>query len=202
VDPPTPAQLIEKLSGLTEHSDDVPESLLIGAGYDGQRKLAFLQFYEPRSQRIYFHYDRTGHKPYFYTRAPPEALAGLRDREDVLELRVEEKLDLLSDSRAQFTRVVVDDPLAVSGSGSRRGLRDLVGDAYEADITYYLNYLYDLGVHPGAFYRVESGSLRRVDFDVPDDLRAVLARTLERVEPDFRAYVEEWAGVLGQPSPA
>ncbi|MFP3229246.1 MAG: DNA-directed DNA polymerase I [Nitrososphaeria archaeon] len=202
MDPPTPAQLIEKLSGLTEHSDDVPESLLIGAGYDGQRKLAFLQFYEPKSQRIYFHYDGTGHKPYFYTRAPPEALAGLRDREDVLELRVEEKLDLLNDSRAQFTRVVVDDPLAVSGSGSRRGLRDLVGDAYEADITYYLNYLYDLGVHPGAFYRVESGSLRRVDFDVPDDLRAVLARTLERVEPDFRAYVEEWAGVLGQPFPS
>ncbi|MGC8969550.1 MAG: DNA-directed DNA polymerase I [Conexivisphaera sp.] len=200
MDPPTPAQLIERLSRLTEHSDDVPRSLLIGAGYDGQRKLAYLQFYVPETGEIRFYYDRTGHKPYLYTRTPPEGLAHLRDREDVLELRVEEKLDLLNDARAKFTKIIVDDPLAVSGSGARRGLRDLV-EAYEADITYYLNYIYDLGLHPGAFYTVRSGIVEPASFEVPDDVRAALARALERVGPEFRRYVEEWAGVLSQPFP-
>ena len=200
MDPPTPAQLIEKLSKLTEHNDDVPDSLLIGAGYDGQRKLAYLQFYDPQSQEIRFYYDRTGHKPYLYTRAAPEELGHLRDREDILEYRVEEKLDLLNDARAKFTKIIVDDPLAVSGSGNRKGLRDLV-NAYEADITYYLNYIYDLGIHPGTFYRVESGTVKPAAFEVPDDVRASLTKALEKVEQDFRSYVEEWARVLSQPFP-
>ena len=200
MDPPTPAQLIESLSKLTEHSNDVPDSLLLGAGYDGQRKLAYLQFYDPRSQEIRFYYDTTGHRPYLYTRAPPEELGFLRDRDDVLELRVEEKMDLLNDGRVPFTKIVVDDPLAVSGSGGRKGLRDVV-EAYEADITYYLNYIYDMGIHPGAFYRVESGVVKPPAFEVPGDVRAALTNALERVEPEFRRYVEEWAEVLSQPFP-
>ena len=200
MDPPTPAQLIERISRLTEHHDEIPDSLLIGAGYDGQRRVAYLQFYDPQSQEIRFYYDRTGHRPYLYTRAMPEELGHLRDRDDIVEYRVEEKLDLLNDSRAKFTKIIVADPLAISGSGNRKGIRDLV-KAYEADITYYLNYIYDLGIHPGAFYRVESGVVRPTTFEVPDDVRAALARTLERVEQDFRSYVEEWARILSQPFP-
>ncbi len=200
MDPPTPAQLIERISRLTEHHDEIPDSLLIGAGYDGQRRVAYLQFYDPQSQEIRFYYDRTGHRPYLYTRAMPEELGHLRDRDDIVEYRVEEKLDLLNDSRAKFTKIIVADPLAISGSGNRKGIRDLV-KAYEADITYYLNYIYDLGIHPGAFYRVESGVVRPTTFEVPDDVRAALARALERVEQDFRSYVEEWARVLSQPFP-
>src|SRR5438046_9777774 len=44
---------------------DLAESYFIGAGYDGERRAVYLKLYEPKSQKIQFWYDNTGHVPYY-----------------------------------------------------------------------------------------------------------------------------------------
>lgn len=195
----TPASIVERLTELTGHHDNIPESVLLGAGYDGQRRVAYLQFYDPKSSRMYFYYDKSGHKPYFYTKTPPEELLGIRPRDDVIDIRVEKKADLLEDSRVLVSKIIVTDPLAVSGAGGRKGLRNLVDNAYEADITYYLNYIYDMGLHPGTFYRVVNGDITPVSFRSNGEMEASLEKALKESEPEFHEYIREWARVLSQP---
>ncbi len=192
---------MERLAELTKHNSNISESLLLGAGYDGQKKAAFLQFYDPNSQRIFFHYDRSGHKPYVYSKKSPSELASLRDREDVIDIREEEKLDLLNDKKIRVSKIIVMDPLAVSGTPGRRGIRNLI-EAYEADITYYMNYIYDMRLHPGAFYKVVDDGMVPVRFKAEGMMEDALKRALDESEPGFHEYIKEWAELLSQPLPA
>ena len=196
----SPAFIMERLAELTKHNSNVPESLLIGAGYDGQKKVAFLQFYDPNSQRILFHYDRSGHKPYVYSKEPPSRLAHLRDREDVIDIREEEKLDLLNDEKIRVSKIIVTDPLAVSGAPGRRGIRNSM-EAYEADITYYMNYIYDMKLHPGVFYKVVDDGIVPVRFEAKGMIEDALRKALDESEPEFHEYIKEWAELLSQPLP-
>ena len=47
---------------------DIPSSLLISAAYNSKQKKAVLKFYEPKSERIFLWIDKTGHKPYCYSK--------------------------------------------------------------------------------------------------------------------------------------
>src|SRR4030066_1373774 len=47
--------------------ENLPPSYFVSATYDGRQRKAVVKLYEPRSGRIYFWYDNTGHKPYCLT---------------------------------------------------------------------------------------------------------------------------------------
>ena len=46
----------------------IPPSYLVSIGYDGDLKKCFLRLYEPKSHKIYFWFDDSGHKPYCYSK--------------------------------------------------------------------------------------------------------------------------------------
>ena len=46
----------------------IPPSYLVSIGYDGGLKKCFLRLYEPKSHKIYFWFDDSGHKPYCYSK--------------------------------------------------------------------------------------------------------------------------------------
>ncbi|HDO41854.1 MAG TPA: hypothetical protein ENH03_03025, partial [Candidatus Bathyarchaeota archaeon] len=106
--------------------ENLPPSYFVSAGYDGRKGLAYLKLYEPVSQRIYFWYDNTGHKPYLLTNIPPEELEKLErviNHPGFDHFEVIEKYDALYDRKIKVTKVIAKDPLAIGG---RRGsLRDL-----------------------------------------------------------------------------
>ena len=59
---------------------NVPSSLLISAAYNSQQKKAVLKFYEPESERIFLWTDKTGHKPYCYSKLSVDELEFLSER--------------------------------------------------------------------------------------------------------------------------
>ncbi|MBI2185111.1 MAG: DNA-directed DNA polymerase I [Thaumarchaeota archaeon] len=175
--------------------------LLISATYDGEAKKAKLKFYDPNTNTIIPWEDKTGHKPYCYAKdLSPSDRQTLKNRPDVLDLVEEEKLDLLHDSTIKVSKIVASDPLAIGGSSSQQSIRN-VTQAWEADIKYYENYMYDMRLIPGTFYDVEADRVTPVRYEVPEEVGEKLKKILESAHPEFKQHILEWASLLSQPLP-
>ncbi|MER3601529.1 MAG: DNA mismatch repair protein MutH [Nitrososphaerota archaeon] len=185
-----------KLRQLTAHTSNLPPSMLVSATYNGEQAVAVLKFYEPSGQRIYLWYDRTGHRPYCYTLLGlEETRARLRGFMD-LRFQEEEKYDLLEDRPRRVTKIVAPDPLTIGGG--KKSVRNDI-EAWEADIKYYENYLYDNNLHVGAFYRIVDDVIQPVPYELPQEVGRVLEELLQENERELRDYIKEWAVLLNQP---
>ena len=117
--------------------------LLISAVYDNQKKSAVLKFYDPVSEKILLWDDKTGHKPYCYSKLSPEEIpTTISDRDDVIDIKETKKIDMLQDKSITVSKIIVKDPLAIGGTQTNKSIRNLI-DTWESDIKYYENYLYD-----------------------------------------------------------
>ncbi len=185
-----------KLSELTGPVNDLEEGLLVSATYDGDKRVAILKFYDPKNDVIRLWYDNTGHKPYCYTKLPANELGGVRARKDVIEIREESRLDLLTDSRVDVRKIVATDPLAIGGGSN--SIRDMI-EAWEADIKYYENFIYDKGLKMGTYYSVKGGQIVSIDKEVPEVVSRSLSEIASRNEEESIEYIRRWAELLGQP---
>ncbi|MDG6910208.1 MAG: ribonuclease H-like domain-containing protein, partial [Nitrososphaerota archaeon] len=191
-----PGSLKAKLAELTKPAGEIDEALLASASYDGDTRRAILKFYDQKAGRFWLWEDNTGHRPYCLTRLPMGELEGIRARKDVVEIREEERLDLLNDTTAKVRKVVTTDPLAVGGGND--SIRDAIR-AWEADIKYYENYTYDLGLRMGTYYRVTGGKVVPVKHEVPERVNRSLEEVTRRNPEEFQPYLKEWAELLSEP---
>lgn len=181
---------------------DLPESHIVGVSYDGEKHQVFLKLYEPNHQRIFFWYDDTGHKPYCITQGP---IGTLETNESIVKhagferLEPVTKYDALRDENVDLVMIVAKDPLAIGGRpvGS---IRDLV-KAWEADIKYVENYIYDRAICPGMPYRIEGGKLVRAEYTLPSDVLNSLEKLMSKESDEYRRLALEWIRLLECPVP-
>ncbi|MDE1853555.1 MAG: ribonuclease H-like domain-containing protein [Thaumarchaeota archaeon] len=131
-----------------------------------------------------------------FTRLPMEELGAIRGRKDVIEITEEERADLLNDTKAKVRKIVTTDPLAIGGGND--SIRDII-KAWEADIKYYENYAYDLGLRMGTYYKVSGGKVIPVKHEVPERVNRSLEEVTKRNPPEFQPYLKEWAELLSEP---
>ncbi|MDG6926093.1 MAG: DNA-directed DNA polymerase I [Nitrososphaerota archaeon] len=193
----TADQLREKLAGLIAPTRQLDEGLLVSATYDGDKRLAVLKFYDPKRETVLRWEDNTGHRPYCYTKWEMDRLAPVRSRKDVVSIEEEQRFDLLSDSPIMVRKIVTTDPLAIGGS-SALSIRDQI-DAWEADIKYYENYVYDRNLRVGTYYSVRDGTVLPVDKQMPDTVAMSLDQILAKNSGEQTRFIKEWADLLGQP---
>ncbi|MFQ6135352.1 MAG: DNA-directed DNA polymerase I, partial [Nitrososphaerales archaeon] len=201
--PEPPSEYVAELKNAEKSTTDLKDSILVSATYDGVQKVAVLKFYSPETRRIHLWYDNIGHKPYCFVkpeRVSEETIEELRKRPDVIKIEKVEKHDLLNDRDIEVYKITATDPLAIGGAPSRRSIRDIV-EAWEADIKYYENYLYDESFPVGAFYKIEDSKVIPVQYELPTAIQKGLEKTLRKADTDLRKSIEEWAGLLSQPLP-
>jgi DNA polymerase elongation subunit (family B) len=191
-----PSDPASKLVELTKPVAEMEDGLLVSAAYDGDRRLALLKFYDSKAGRIWIWEDNTGHKPYCFTRLEMGELEQIKARKDVIDIEETERLDLLNDTRAKVRKIVTTDPLAIGGGND--SIRDIIR-AWEADIKYYENYAYDLGLRMGTYYRVAGGKVIPVKHEVPARVSHSLEQVTQRNPAEFQPYLKEWAELLGEP---
>ncbi len=190
-------KLRSKLASMLEEVTELGPSVLVSATYDGERRVAVLKFYDPEKDRIFLWSDRSGHKPYCFSKEPRESLLHLiEDRDDITGIESVEKYDPLTDRKIVVSKIIATDPLAIGGQ--EKSLRNKM-TCWEADIKYYENYLYDTGLLVGAHYRIESGEIKAVPFETPKEVRDSLRRTITSSKPEMARQIEEWASLLNQP---
>ncbi len=156
--------VLEKLSmyPLVRRPMEAPENVqlyLLQTLYDGERGVAAAKLLDPRTGSMYIYHDKTGYMPYFLTDLPPDKLQEVREvirHPGFDHIEVVEKFDLLRWQRLKVTKIVVKTPDVVPA------LRDKVPRAWEANIKFHHNYIYDRALVPGMLHVVEKGVLKQV----------------------------------------
>ena len=187
--------------------EKMPYGLLISATY--KNKKAVLKFYDPKSEKIILWEDKTGHKPYCYTKLGLDDIPNeIAERDDVIEIKPTELLDVLQDKPINVSKILVKDPLAIGGTQTNKSIRNLI-DTWESDIKYYESYLYDNSLIVGKYYKIENDAVVPYDLEISDETKLSLKNMLLDKQSDtnlpdtkeFDENVSRWANLLNQPIP-
>ncbi|MFW9923949.1 MAG: DNA-directed DNA polymerase I [Candidatus Thorarchaeota archaeon] len=139
---------------------DTPPCCLLQSIYDGKSGKGFLYLLDEHSNRMYGFYDNSGHKPYCLSDlsvAELNKISPIKNFKKIVGFEEVKLKNLLLDKEVQMTKILVTDPLAVGGGYD--SLRDKLPAAWEANIRYHKNFLYDLNLHPGMYYQIKDGNL-------------------------------------------
>jgi DNA polymerase I len=199
--------------------ENLPPSYFVSATYDGRSRKALIKLYEPTSNKIYFWYDNTGHKPYCLTNLSPYELKKidrLMKHESFDRFKLEEKFDALLDRNVQVTKIIANDPLAIGGR-PQGCIRDIIPEdfpnvsdtpvqpedikVWEARIKYYQSYIYDRQLLPGMIYEVKNGTLVPITLEETEKTLAQIKGIFKEASAEELQYVEDWARLLEYPAP-
>ncbi len=181
---------------------NLSESYLLSAGYDGTVKKVYLRLYEPIEQQVYLWYDDSGHLPYCFSKRKSEVLKTNKkivNHAGFIKFVDEVKYDALADSKIVTTKIIASDPLSIGGAAD--SIRNFLEDSWESRIRYYQNYIYDRELVPGMPYEIVDGSLRPIDYQIPEKVSVRLDEVLEDIDPDMRGHMLSWARLLQCPIP-
>jgi len=161
-----------------------------------------LRLYDPKSQKIYFWYDDSGHKPYCYSKQPTEELQkidAVARNPGFDHFAEESKFDALRSQQIKVTKIVAKDPLTIGGKPTG-SIRDSI-TAWEADIKYVENFIYDRGLEPGMMYEFKGKQLSQVSYELPDQAVKEIDRLLHDEARDYIELGREWMRLLECPVP-
>ncbi|MFX1345800.1 MAG: DNA-directed DNA polymerase I [Promethearchaeota archaeon] len=198
---------------------DLGRGLLLDVDYDGGQNKAFCKFYDLDTDDIKIWIDTTEHEPYCLSK---ESISELKDltfndkTEKIIKLtdyegfkRFEEikRFDLLKDKEIEMTKIYGKTPTNIGGSGIN--IRNILGGnekkAWEADIRYHLNYIFDTQLIPGLIYTIKKGKLELLNFKKIDDNSKTMAdelRTLFKDEaPEIQEFSEKFLDIFITPIP-
>jgi len=178
---------------------DLAESYFIGAGYDGERRVVYLKLYEPKSQKIHFWYDNTGHVPYCLSKEPVASLQknqGIVKHQGFLKFEQSNRFDALEGKQIPVTIIYARDPLSIGGRPSGC-IRD-IARAWEADIRYTENYIYDRRLEPGMSYVIKRGNLTALQSGSSSiNIQTVFGEN----DPSYQSVLDRWLRLLEFPVP-
>lgn len=200
---------VELMIQKKELQDNIPV-ILLSSVYVGEEQKIYLIFYDPVSEEIMFWKDNTNHKPYCY--------AKVEEEEKILEIiRKEKKFsithvkrnDLVFDQEIDLIKILAPDPLSIGGTDS--SIREKIS-AYEADIKYHENYLYDNLLIPGTYYIKNENKIDQYRYSINTKINInteIFDNSEGRYELnetdsknyEYNTYIQRWVELLNQPIP-
>jgi DNA polymerase I len=115
---------------------------------------------------------------------------------------------LINDKKIQVLKISAPDPLSIGGT--ENSVREKL-TAWEADIKYHENYLYDSGLIPGNYYSRTGDIIIEDRFEMTGTVEIALKELLwnrliegtkEAGNEQYRKYIADWAHLLNQPIPS
>jgi DNA polymerase I len=199
--------------------ENLERGLLLDVDYDGGQNKAFCKFYDLDTDQIKIWIDTTGHEPYCLSKEPiselkeltfnnkTEKKIKLTDYEGFKRFEEIKRFDLLEDKEIEMTKIYGKTPTNIGGSGIN--IRNILGGnekkAWEADIRYHLNYIFDTQLIPGLIYTIKNGKLEILNFEKIDDNSKKMAnelRTLFKDEaPEIQEFSEKFLDIFITPIP-
>ncbi|TFG01462.1 MAG: DNA-directed DNA polymerase I [Promethearchaeota archaeon] len=196
--------------------------LLLDVDYDGGQNKAYCKFYDLETDEIKIWIDTTNHEPYCLSKEKISDLEQLKYSEKIGETRLKKKLteydgfnkfeeikriDLLRDEQIEMTKIFGITPTNIGGSGTnvRNILKENGIHAWEADIRYHLNYIFDRQLIPGLIYSIKNGKIELIKYQKKDDESKQLADELRDVfkeeSPELQEFAEKYLDIFLTPIP-
>ena len=186
---------------LTRTPSEAPEGrdlYLLQTFYDGEKGVVAVKLYDSVSGTVYVYYDKTGYKPYFLTDVPPDkvqSIPGIVTHSGFDHVEVVDKFDLLRWQKLRVTKIVVKTPDVVPT------LRNKVPRAWEANIKFHHNYIYDRELVPGMVHRVENGVLKLVNREVNPEAEKRIREIFSGEDKDTVEIAVKWFPLFEQEPP-
>ena len=189
---------------------ELPENkkvMLLSAIYSGEDQKVFLKFYDPELKLIYFWKDRTNHKPYCYTKIEyKEKVEEIIKKEPKYRAIQNKKMDLITDKEINIIKIIAPDPLSIGGTNN--SIREKL-TAWEADIKYHENYLYDNALVPGTYYYRKNDDIYQYKYEIDPQIQNKLYKLidnniqnlLDNKIKNSNYYIAQWVDLLNQPIP-
>ncbi|MFX1501333.1 MAG: hypothetical protein ACFFDH_10270, partial [Promethearchaeota archaeon] len=150
--------------------EDMERGILLDVDYDGGQNKAYCKFYDLETDDIRIWMDTTDHEPYCLSKetiADLQNIIELTDFEGFTRFEEIKKIDLLKDKEISMTKIYGKTPSDIGGSGTN--IRNILGKnnkkAWEADIRYHLNYIFDRQLIPGLIYSIKGGQINKLSFE-------------------------------------
>jgi DNA polymerase I len=187
-----------KLSEQNSYYDSA-KGYLMEVRYEGDLGKAIALIYDINEKKIKKWIDKTGHKPYFLTnikideneRLPID----LSKYKSFSNYAVITKKDPLTNNDIKLLKIIVDDPLAVKNL--RGAIKDKGFEAWEADIKYFLNYIYDNQLIPGMPYEVNT-NWKQNEWKIDENMRELINKNF----PDnMKETAYSWVPILEEKAP-
>src|SRR5208337_3416824 len=109
------------------------------------------------------------------------------------------KFQALRGQSINVTKIVAKDPLTIGGKATG-SIRDEL-TAWEADIKYVENYIYDRALEPGMMYECKAKQLRQVDYKLSDKTGKEIEQILHEESLEYKSLANEWMRLLECPVP-
>ncbi|WP_455363234.1 DNA polymerase domain-containing protein [[Eubacterium] cellulosolvens] len=189
-------------SGGPAAASDIPPSYFVSIGYDGEKRCCYLRFYQAKSHRIFEWYDTSGHRPYCLADKSIDELSSneaISKNPGFEKFQLVEKYDALRCESIARTKIVAKDPLTIGGKPTG-SIRDVIR-AWEADIKYVENYIYDNNLEPGMMYEVRRGRLQQVEYTLPREATLMVEELLRTESEEYQTLALEWMRLLECPVP-
>ena len=198
--------LIEK----GEIVEDMERGLLLDVDYDGGQNKAYCKFYDLETDDIKIWIDTTDHEPYCLSKESINELENiieLKDYEGFTRFEEIEKLDLLKDKKIPMTKIYGKTPSDIGGSGTN--IRNILSKnnkkAWEADIRYHLNYIFDRQLIPGLIYSIQGGQIKKLSFEKDSEESKRMAKELrdqfKDESPEIQEFSEKFLDIFLTPIP-
>ncbi|HEU5460907.1 MAG TPA: 3'-5' exonuclease, partial [Nitrososphaeraceae archaeon] len=176
----TQEYFIKDENKLSNNISDLPENknvILLSAIYSGEDQKVLLKFYDPDLEVIYFWKDRTNHKPYCYTKIEyKEKAEEIIKKEPKYSILPNKKMDLISDKEIDVIKIIAPDPLSIGGTDN--SIREKI-TAWEADIKYHENYLYDNALIPGTYYYRKNDNIYQYKYEIDPKIGSKLYELID-----------------------
>lgn len=189
---------LEKADMITK---DMAEGILLTVDYEGYFNKAVAKFYDIKTNSIKFWVDTTNHRPYCYHKASKNELEtneSLLDFPGFVEIQQTKKYDLLQDKEINVSQIFGNSPTAIGGANS---IRELLGGAWEANIRYHHNYIYDRNLVPGLTYKIEHGNVFPIEPDIDKTLEGKLIEVFKDQPNEEREIAELYHSVFSASVP-
>ncbi|MFX1586633.1 MAG: DNA-directed DNA polymerase I [Promethearchaeota archaeon] len=189
---------------------NLERGLLLDVDYDGGQNKAYCKFYDLDTDEIRIWIDTTGHEPYCLSKEPILELKNLyyeeRINEHVIQKKITEydgfkrfeeikRYDLINDKEIEISKIYGKTPTNIGGSGLN--IKNILGKndikAWEADIRYHLNYIYDTQLIPGLIYKIKNGRIEKISFEEDSEESKRMASELRNVFKDESAEIQEFS---------
>jgi DNA polymerase I len=114
-------------------------------------------------------------------------------------LEEDARFDALREMPLTVTKIVAKDPLTIGGKPTG-SIRDAI-TAWEADIKYVENYIYDRGIEPGMMYECKNKHLQQVTYQPSDITVKQIGKLLHEEGSEYKSLANEWMRLLECPVP-
>ncbi len=193
---------VEETAFEAETPQETGTCFLLSVVYSGRKGRAVCKLLDPSTNRIIFWYDNTGHEPYCLADISPQELEegrvprhhGYDGYEPV------SRYDTLKGEDRPMLKIFAKDPLSIGGK-NEENIRQLLPKAWEANIKYYDNYIFDRRLIPGMPYRISKGDLKPAGHQADPALLNEVLKALGPESKKLQSELEQWLPLFSTPAP-